>query len=646
MTINLSVPQTMQELRPRITVVGVGGAGGNAVNNMINSDLDGVDFLVTNTDGQALAHSLASRKIQLGTAVTQGLGAGSKPDVGRAAAEESIEAVMSELADCNMVFITAGMGGGTGTGAAPVIARAARERGILTVGVITKPFDFEGQRRMAQAEAGIAEMQSFVDTLIVIPNQNLFRLANERTTFADAFHMADTVLHQGVAGVTDLMIKPGQINLDFADIRAVMSEMGKAMMGTGEASGEGRATQAAEAAINNPLLDDISMHGASAVLINVTGGMDMTLFEVDEAANRIRREIDSDAVIIFGSTFDEKLEGVMRVSIVATGIEAGVQRRETPTFVQAPITRRSTIISAPATAGAAAAMPAATAGTAASAADDTPVPVTAEDGTAEDMTGESTVEPTAPQDISETTSETTSETASQATSEATLETADTETVDTETTAAGDTDEDLPYVPAFVPTKASRLAFLATGKPAPRDLALTGSLDEQLADADDGADQMSIDEAIAAEQARSVTAEMAVEPAATAEAAPAEERAASEPVMVAETAAELSAPRRPFVPAAPAEMPEEESVPAATAAGGKTSLINKISGLWTAKPQDEAAARREPEVEAAPAETTGPAILDLPRADAMSRMPETPAAATLDSQSDDLEIPAFLRRQAN
>ena len=321
MTINLSVPQTMQELRPRITVVGVGGAGGNAVNNMINADLDGVDFLVANTDGQALAHSLASRKIQLGTAVTQGLGAGSKPDVGRAAAEESIEAVMSELADCNMVFITAGMGGGTGTGAAPVIARAARERGILTVGVVTKPFDFEGQRRMGQAEAGIEEMQSYVDTLIVIPNQNLFRLANERTTFADAFHMADTVLHQGVAGVTDLMIKPGQINLDFADIRAVMSEMGKAMMGTGEASGEGRATQAAEAAINNPLLDDISMHGARAVLINVTGGMDMTLFEVDEAANRIRREIDADSVIIFGSTFDEKLDGVMRVSIVATGIE-------------------------------------------------------------------------------------------------------------------------------------------------------------------------------------------------------------------------------------------------------------------------------------------------------------------------------------
>ena len=330
MTINLSVPQTMQELRPRITVVGVGGAGGNAVNNMISADLDGVDFLVANTDGQALAHSLAPRKIQLGSAITQGLGAGSKPDVGRAAAEESIEAVMSELADCNMVFITAGMGGGTGTGAAPVIARAARERGILTVGVVTKPFDFEGQRRMGQAETGIEEMQAHVDTLIVIPNQNLFRIANERTTFADAFHMADTVLHQGVAGVTDLMIKPGQINLDFADIRSVMCEMGKAMMGTGEASGEGRATQAAEAAINNPLLDDISMAGARAVLINVTGGMDMTLFEVDEAANRIRKEVDPDATIIFGTAFDDKLDGIMRVSVVATGINNQTQSQLRP----------------------------------------------------------------------------------------------------------------------------------------------------------------------------------------------------------------------------------------------------------------------------------------------------------------------------
>ncbi len=322
MTINLSVPQTMQELRPRITVIGVGGAGCNAVNNMIDANLEGVDFLVANTDGQSLAHSMASRKIQLGTSLTGGLGAGSKPEMGRKAAEESLDEVLAELADSHMVFITAGMGGGTGTGAAPVIARAAKERGILTVGVITKPFDFEGKRRMEQADAGVEALQAYVDTLIVIPNQNLFRLANERTTLADTFHMADAVLHQGVCGVTDLMIKPGLINLDFADIRAVMSEMGKAMMGTGEASGETRAIEAAESAINNPLLDDSSMKGAKAVLINITGGMDMTLFEVDEAANRIREEVDPDATIIFGSAFEEKLEGVMRVSVVATGIDA------------------------------------------------------------------------------------------------------------------------------------------------------------------------------------------------------------------------------------------------------------------------------------------------------------------------------------
>ncbi len=346
MTINLTVPQTMQELRPRITVVGVGGAGCNAVNNMINANLEGVDFLVANTDGQALAHSLSSRKIQLGSTITQGLGAGSKPEIGRTAAEESLADVMAELADCNMIFITAGMGGGTGTGAAPVIARAARERGILTVAVITKPFEFEGQRRMKQAENGIDELQAYVDTLIVIPNQNLFRLANERTTFADAFHMADAVLHQGVCGVTDLMIKPGQINLDFADIRAVMGEMGKAMMGTGEASGEARATQAAEAAINNPLLDDTTMKGANAVLINITGGLDMTLFEVDEAANRIRKEVDPDATIIFGSAFDDKLDGVMRVSVVATGISSNAQSNSHPSTI--PL-KTETIASRPST---------------------------------------------------------------------------------------------------------------------------------------------------------------------------------------------------------------------------------------------------------------------------------------------------------
>ncbi|WPZ32153.1 cell division protein FtsZ [Thalassobaculum sp. OXR-137] len=322
MTINITVPNEDNELAPNITVVGVGGAGCNAVNNMISANLGGVNFISTNTDAQALKQSMAERRIQLGAEVTQGLGAGSRPDVGRAAAEESIEEILDALNGANMCFITAGMGGGTGTGAAPVIARAARERGILTVGVVTKPFHFEGHHRMRLAEGGIEELTSYVDTLIIIPNQNLFRIANEKTTFADAFNMADDVLHSGVRGVTDLMVMPGLINLDFADIRTVMSEMGKAMMGTGEASGEKRAIDAAEAAINNPLLEDASMKGAKGVLINITGGFDMTLFEVDEAANRIREEVDSDANIIFGSTFDEKMEGVMRVSVVATGIAA------------------------------------------------------------------------------------------------------------------------------------------------------------------------------------------------------------------------------------------------------------------------------------------------------------------------------------
>ncbi|MBU0726473.1 MAG: cell division protein FtsZ [Alphaproteobacteria bacterium] len=321
MTINITLPNE-PELKPRITVIGVGGAGGNAVNNMIRSNLTGVEFLVANTDAQSIAQSVAERRIQLGTIVTQGLGAGSRPEVGRAAAEASIDEILEHLEGSNMCFITAGMGGGTGTGAAPVIAQAARERNILTVGVVTKPFHFEGHHRMRIADAGIEELQQYVDTLIIIPNQNLFRVANEKTTFADAFKMADDVLHAGVRGVTDLMVMPGLINLDFADIRTVMSEMGKAMMGTGQASGDKRAIDAAEAAINNPLLDDSSMKGARGLLINVTGGADMTLFEVDEAANRIRDEVDSDANIIFGATFDEALEGHMRVSIVATGIEA------------------------------------------------------------------------------------------------------------------------------------------------------------------------------------------------------------------------------------------------------------------------------------------------------------------------------------
>jgi cell division protein FtsZ len=320
--INMSIPTQEVDLKPRITVLGVGGAGSNAVNNMIRSELEGVEFVVCNTDAQSLAQSLAARKIQLGRSLTQGLGAGARPDVGRTAAEEAIEDILEHLHGANMAFITAGMGGGTGTGAAPVIARAARELGILTVGVVTKPFQFEGIHRMRLAEAGIQELQQFVDTLIVIPNQNLFRIANEKTTFAEAFKMADDVLHSGVRGVTDLMVMPGLINLDFADVRQVMSEMGKAMMGTGQGTGERRAIDAAEAAISNPLLDDVSMKGARGVLINITGGLDMTLYEVDEAANRIREEVDPEANIIFGSTFDPSLEGHVRISVIATGIEA------------------------------------------------------------------------------------------------------------------------------------------------------------------------------------------------------------------------------------------------------------------------------------------------------------------------------------
>ncbi|RCS25463.1 cell division protein FtsZ [Phyllobacterium salinisoli] len=320
MTINLQKPD-ITELKPRITVFGVGGGGGNAVNNMINAGLRGVDFVVANTDAQALAMSKSERLIQLGTAVTEGLGAGSQPEVGRAAAEECIDEINDHLSGTHMCFVTAGMGGGTGTGAAPVVARAAREKGILTVGVVTKPFHFEGQRRMKTADMGIDELQKNVDTLIVIPNQNLFRIANDKTTFADAFAMADQVLYSGVACITDLMVKEGLINLDFADVRSVMREMGKAMMGTGEASGDGRAMAAAEAAIANPLLDETSMRGAKGLLISITGGRDMTLFEVDEAATRIREEVDQDANIILGATFDEGLEGVIRVSVVATGID-------------------------------------------------------------------------------------------------------------------------------------------------------------------------------------------------------------------------------------------------------------------------------------------------------------------------------------
>ena len=331
----------LTELTPKISVIGVGGAGCNAVNNMIAAELQGVDFVVANTDAQALANAKADNRIQLGVEITQGLGAGAQPKIGEAAAEEAVDTIDDILNGCHMAFITAGMGGGTGTGAAPVIARRAREKGILTVGVVTKPFHFEGGRRMKIAESGIQELASHVDTLIIIPNQNLFRVANERTTFADAFNMADEVLHSGVRGITDLMVMPGLINLDFADVRTVMSEMGKAMMGTGEADGETRARDAAAAAISNPLLEEASLKGAKGVIINVTGGMDMTLYEVDEAVNMVRDQVDPDALIVFGSAFNQDLEGRLRVSVVATGIEGGAGN------VQMPMPRRDRIETPP-----------------------------------------------------------------------------------------------------------------------------------------------------------------------------------------------------------------------------------------------------------------------------------------------------------
>ena len=345
MTIKLQKPD-ITELKPRITVFGVGGGGGNAVNNMISAGLQGVDFVVANTDAQALTMTKAERIIQLGASVTEGLGAGSQPEVGRAAAEECIDEIVDHLNGTHMCFVTAGMGGGTGTGAAPVVAQAARNKGILTVGVVTKPFHFEGGRRMRLAEMGIQELQKSVDTLIVIPNQNLFRIANDKTTFADAFAMADQVLYSGVACITDLMVKEGLINLDFADVRSVMREMGRAMMGTGEASGSGRAMQAAEAAIANPLLDETSMKGAQGLLISITGGRDLTLFEVDEAATRIREEVDPDANIILGATFDESLEGIIRVSVVATGIDRAMNQAADRSFQPAakPVIRPSAAV--------------------------------------------------------------------------------------------------------------------------------------------------------------------------------------------------------------------------------------------------------------------------------------------------------------
>ena len=347
MTIKLSMPE-ITELKPRIVVMGIGGAGGNAVNNMIKSQLEGVEFVVANTDAQALAISAAKRRVQLGVKVTRGLGAGSRPEIGRAAADEAIDQIREQLVDCHMVFITAGMGGGTGTGAAPIVAQTARGMGVLTVGVVTKPFQFEGTLRGKIAERGIEELQQHVDTLIVIPNQNLFRVATEKTTFADAFAMADNVLHSGVRGITDLMVMPGLINLDFADVKSVIDEMGKAIMGTGEAEGDQRALEAAESAISNPLLDDVSMKGARGVLINITGGQDMTLFEVDEAANRIRSEVDPDANIIIGSAFNESLNGKIRVSVFATGIDGMADMTRVPAMIEPIPAIPETVAPAPA----------------------------------------------------------------------------------------------------------------------------------------------------------------------------------------------------------------------------------------------------------------------------------------------------------
>ncbi len=324
MTLNLTIPNNINDTKPKISVIGIGGAGGNAVNTMINSHIENVEFIVANTDGQALSHSLTKRQIQLGKNTTMGLGAGSNAETGQKAAEESIDEIMSELGDINMLFITTGMGGGTGSGASPIIAKAAKEKGILTVAVVTKPFDFEGRKRMEVAEAGLKQLKDNVDTLIVIPNQNLFKIANDKTTFSEAFKMADDVLYQGVCGITDLITNPGMINLDFADIKTVMGNMGKAMMGTGESSGDERATKAAESALNNPLLDNSNIKGAKSILLNIKGGPDMALFEVDEAATKIRNEVDENANIIFGSSISENLEGIIRVSVVATGIDADI----------------------------------------------------------------------------------------------------------------------------------------------------------------------------------------------------------------------------------------------------------------------------------------------------------------------------------
>ncbi len=605
MTINLSVPtQTTHQLQPRITVVGVGGGGCNAVNNMIDAGLQGVDFLVANTDGQSLKHSKAERKVQLGAQLTGGLGAGSKPEIGERAAQESLETVMSELSDCNMVFITAGMGGGTGTGAAPVIAKATREQGILTVGVVTKPFEFEGKRRMQQAEEGVRALQEVVDTLIVIPNQNLFTRANDQTRFTDAFGMADTVLHQGVSGVTDLIIKPGLINLDFADIKSVMLEMGKAMMGTGEASGEKRAQEAAEAAINNPLLDHSSMHGASALLINITGGMDMTLFEVDEAANRVKQEIDEDATIVFGTAFDESMDDIMRVSVVATGIDADKMRERPDRGLYSPA-----ITGIPTQMG---------------------MSVPAQSAAAPTMS----VEPELP-----------STEASVADPEAETDNA--------------TDEP------------SQLSDHQPEQPEQMDI-------EAVAEARTRQSQLRIDE-IQAETTESEATQSLTDDANTDSEAQDASEMEDEAIMkdqedtsaIADSQPELVlgghneariirnagyTPRSSYKIADSRPIPETTPVPVAS----RPSLINRISNLWTGSTEqtpstssqpEEAPSREEPVLKQSDAvlpHVEEPPIMDLPKVDMVqTTMPIEPTQPEArHDDDDDMDIPAFLRRQAN
>jgi cell division protein FtsZ len=597
MTLNISVPQTGAEplLRPKITVVGVGGAGGNAVNNMIESSLDGVDFVVANTDAQSLSLSRSDRRIQLGTDTTSGLGAGARPDIGRHSAEECIEQIGQQLEGSNMAFVTAGMGGGTGTGAAPVVARIARELGILTVGVVTKPFQFEGIHRMRIAEAGIEELAQCVDTLIIIPNQNLFRVANEKTTFADAFKMADDVLYSGVRSVTDLMMMPGLINLDFADVQTVMMEMGRAMMGTGEADGEKRAIEAAEAAIANPLLEDTSMRGAKGVLINITGGSDITLFEVDEAANRIRDEVENEAHIIFGSCFDESLEGRIRVSVVATGIEA-----------------QSGIM---------------------------PKPVLVRDETkpAPSLTPEVRTEPAALRPA---------------------------TMAKNVFGAGPqskSDMPAPTMPAAQKQGlASTLApASATTRPPANELGLADrvaqSARETALPSAPVAQTDEIAEAMASAPAVTPKAAPSPAPAPAAEARPAETFIPKAPVMPKAAPAPQPAAAPPSLAAAPAKPAEKPLAPAAEAdpakkpESNKLGLFSRYRNLAKTKPEAGSAAGMSADApKPAPAETfTKPAPAPKPAADANLAISVNPSDRPVTSHDEDeLEIPAFLRRQAN